>query len=319
MSIPKHTDRLASTITNVNNWCLANNVELLDEVTSATKKVTFKILDGEYSGLTGEKVPSLMVAGGHGINWRTLTNASKKQYIADMLAKEGFSVIKFPETLGTKDKIQVVRDIDGTRWETNLTNFREGYRPRTTSKSSLGEQTIEVILQYNKVSYEKEYTVMIDNKLLRYDFYIPEYELFIEYHGIQHFKDTPYFNQQISLSDRASYDLLKENHAKIQGSYLMIPYTKTAILDILKSLEKALGQTLIEPSADFVLEYENSLISRDSEIAKYYLNHTEKDTCIKFNISPQTLRRAFKRIHGVTRREYRKKVNNGNRNNNGRH
>lgn len=317
MKQTKPTDRLDSTIINVNNWCLCNNVELIDEITNATTKVTFKILDGEYSGLIGEKVPSLMVDGGYGVNWRTLTDDSKKQYITSILAKEGYSVVTFPDTLGTKDKIDVIRDIDGLRWETNLTNFREGYRPRSFSKSSLGEQLIEVILKYNNISYEKEHTVVIEDKLLRYDFYIPTCGLFIEYHGIQHFKDIPYFTQQISFSSRVYNDLLKENHAKLQGSYLMIPYTKTTLLDVLKSLEKALGQTLKEPTNNYIREYESSLLSRDSEIANYYLSHTEKDTCANFNISPQTLRRAFKRIHGVTRREYRKKVKNGNRNNNG--
>lgn len=43
----------------------------------------------------------------------------------------------------------------------------------------------------------------------RYDFYIEKYDLFIEFHGAQHYKDIPFFNRGTSLEDRRKVDFYK--------------------------------------------------------------------------------------------------------------
>lgn len=296
--------RLDSTIENVNLWCLENNVELLDNVMDSRTHVRFKILSGEYKGLIGSKSPSTMVPNSHKFNWRTLTEDSKKKYTIDVFKAEGFTVLEFPNVLGTKDKIKVSRDIDGLEWETSLINFREGYRPRDIYKSSLGEQSLELILMFNNITYIKEHTVNIDGRDFRYDFYLPEHNVYVEYHGIQHFKEVSLFTRTISFEERTSIDERKKLYAESVGGYVMIPYTDTSMDVITNSLKEAMNTQLVVPTHKYVQEYKNSLINRDQEIATYYLEHTDEETRRRYNVSRQTIQRAFIRVYGCDRTTY---------------
>lgn len=296
--------RLVKTKENANLWAEEHKVVLLDEIVDATTPIKFFILQGEYKGYIGAKVPSLMKPKSYGINWRCLTQESKAKYISDQFKSEGFTVLALPLKLGTDKKILVERDLDKVKWEITLTNFREGYRPPTSVKTSLGEQMIEIVLGYNSLSFNKEHPVKIENRNFRYDFYLPDYNLFIEYHGIQHYKESGMMSSGVSFEERIHIDKLKQNYAQKQGSYLAVPYTVNTIDTVTQELSKFLPVAI--PTDDYVRGYKDSLITRDKQIADYYLTNTEKATCVKFNVAVQTVRRAFKRIYGCSRTEHKR-------------
>ena len=54
---------------------------------------------------------------------------------------------------------------------------------------------IDKLLTNNKIEHKSEYSVHINNVIYRFDFYLPKYNLFIEYDGEQHYKPVMYFNQ----------------------------------------------------------------------------------------------------------------------------
>lgn len=298
------SSRLVKTKENANLWAEEHKVVLLDEIVDATTPIKFFILQGEYKGYIGAKVPSLMKPKSYGINWRCLTQESKAKYISDQFKSEGFTVLALPLKLGTDKKILVERDLDKVKWEITLTNFREGYRPPTSVKTSLGEQMIEIVLGYNSLSFNKEHPVKIENRNFRYDFYLPDYNLFIEYHGVQHYKESGMMSSGVSFEERIHIDKLKQNYAQKQGSYLAVPYTVDTIDTVTQELSKFLPVAI--PTDDYVRGYKDSLITRDKQIADYYLTNTEKATCVKFNVAVQTVRRAFKRIYGCSRTEYKR-------------
>lgn len=62
---------------------------------------------------------------------------------------------------------------------------------------------------------------------MRYDFYLPDYNTLIEYDGIQHFKNVPYFDKGgESLKSRKARDAIKNKYAEDNGyNLLRIPYT----------------------------------------------------------------------------------------------
>ena len=85
--------------------------------------------------------------------------------------------------------------------------------------SSKGEKIIYSILKELKIKFNKEYK--IPTFIYRYDFYLPEFNLIIEYHGGQHFISTNGFFRQ-SLEEVKENDKVKESLAKLKGYRYLI-------------------------------------------------------------------------------------------------
>lgn len=92
-----------------------------------------------------------------------------------------------------------------------------------TCKSSKGELSIAKILNKYNIDYIQEY--IIPNQMYRfyYDFYLPDHNLLIEYHGIQHYKPIEYFGGESGFQDLKLRDSFKKQLAK---------YTKYQFLEI---------------------------------------------------------------------------------------
>lgn len=89
---------------------------------------------------------------------------------------------------------------------------------------------IDQLLTNKNIEHKSEYTIFIGDNYYRFDFYLPQYNLFIEYDGEQHYKPVRYHNQtdeQMELSF-----IRTQEHDKIKNCYceendinlLRIPY-----------------------------------------------------------------------------------------------
>lgn len=114
-------------------------------------------------------------------------------------------------------------------------------------KGSKDEQHIAHLLKYNKIQYEQEKTFYDcinpeTNYPFRYDFYLPEYNILIEYVGKQHFESIPYQNRTPNAFEkRKYYDQLKNDYAKKNNIKLIrIPYWELKEWHIL-NLKQQLG------------------------------------------------------------------------------
>lgn len=86
---------------------------------------------------------------------------------------------------------------------------------------SRGEQKVRESLIKAEVDFTPEKTFPW-SKRYRYDFFLPEFDLIIEYHGIQHYKQNHFFEPLKVIQNR---DKDKERLALIHGKeYLIIPY-----------------------------------------------------------------------------------------------
>ena len=106
-------------------------------------------------------------------------------------------------------------------------------------KNSKGELEIENYLKEKKIVFEhpKKFSDLKDKKLLSYDFYIPDYNLLIEYNGEQHYKWKK--GLQSSLHDfhrQLHHDWLKRRYARKNGFRLLIISYKNNILEKLEGL-----------------------------------------------------------------------------------
>lgn len=103
------------------------------------------------------------------------------------------------------------------------------------STESRGERKIRLWLENNKLSYEEEKKFescrISKNGIMRFDFYLKEYNLLIEYDGEQHFRPSrnPAWrgNPIIKFIQIQQRDKFKNNWAKNNGyDLLRIPYTE---------------------------------------------------------------------------------------------
>lgn len=93
---------------------------------------------------------------------------------------------------------------------------------------SKGELRISEILKSKNIEFEKTkvFNDLRDINQLSYDFYLKEYNLLIEYNGIQHYKNT--YNKPLHEFHRQHHhDWLKRKYAMKNGiDLLIIPYTE---------------------------------------------------------------------------------------------
>lgn len=92
-------------------------------------------------------------------------------------------------------------------------------------KSSKGEKRVMNFLSENNITYisEKYFKWKEQTKKYRYDFFLPEYNVLIEYHGRQHYEETTMCRS--SLEERKKDDEIKEINAIKNGlKYIVIPY-----------------------------------------------------------------------------------------------
>jgi hypothetical protein len=115
-------------------------------------------------------------------------------------------------------------------------NSHLNYKGCPKCNESYGEKLISNILIKNDINFinEKTYKNLksINNNYLRFDFYLPDHNILIEFDGRQHF-DKKYYNQHYGKYEQNNYDKLKK-HDKMKTKYckknniklIRIPYYK---------------------------------------------------------------------------------------------
>lgn len=92
-------------------------------------------------------------------------------------------------------------------------------------KSSKGEKRIDTFLHEHNIVYISEKYFKWDKqpKKYRYDFFLPEYNIIVEYHGRQHYEETTMCHN--SLKERRKDDRIKRKNAQRHNiTYIVIPY-----------------------------------------------------------------------------------------------
>ena len=89
---------------------------------------------------------------------------------------------------------------------------------------SNGEHYIESYLMNNYINYtpQKTFKDLKDKRNLSYDFYLPKYNILIEYQGIQHYElGHGYMNRNDRLEKQQLHDKMKREYAKKNGYKLL--------------------------------------------------------------------------------------------------
>lgn len=108
------------------------------------------------------------------------------------------------------------------------------------SKSSKGEEKIKQFLINNNIVYvrEKRFDDLKSdlNMQLPFDFYLPNYNILIEFDGEQHYRGVKMFGGDNVMNRIKINDGIKNQYVLNSNMYLIrIPYTKIVDIDILLS------------------------------------------------------------------------------------
>lgn len=159
-----------------------------------------------------------------------------KEFIKNARQRHGdtydYSKVKY---LGNKIPVEIICKTHGSFWVKPNSHVSSGSGCWKCSESK-GEKEIDVILKKYKINFIREYR--IKPHLYRYDFYLPEFNIFIEFNGIQHYRPVEIFGGEKAFTELKQRDEDKKQIIKsLNGKLIILTYQ---MLD-----EKTVESTLI--------------------------------------------------------------------------
>ena len=131
----------------------------------------------------------------------------------------------------SKHKIKIICNKHGIFEQTPDRHILRGHGcPKC--KESKGERIVRQILSENGVNFTPQHTFdNCKNKLkLPFDFYLPDLNTCIEYHGEQHYKPIKFFGGIKSFNQQIKRDNLKKNYCnKNNIKFIVVKYTQRNI------------------------------------------------------------------------------------------
>ncbi len=128
--------------------------------------------------------------------------------------------------INNKTKVKIICPIHGIFEQTPHNHLHKQGCPFCSS--SHGENEIRNYLKNKNIEFFTEFffdDLIGDFKPLRFDFYLPNENLLIEYNGKQHYEAIKHFGGEEQLKKQKKYDSLKENYAKSNNyNFLVISY-----------------------------------------------------------------------------------------------
>lgn len=108
----------------------------------------------------------------------------------------------------------------GFSWSQNYSDFLEGKGcPKCFKRKSKGEQQIENWLMENNFCYISQKSLECELKRFKFDFFLPEFNLAIEYQGEQHYKDKKGFFEDLEVIQKR--DNIKKEYCRKKGIELL--------------------------------------------------------------------------------------------------
>ena len=127
-----------------------------------------------------------------------------------------------------RKKIMVKCKKCGYEWKVLPGNILKKYGC-PNCKGSVGEKKVEQILKSKNIKFIKQYRFVDckDKYLLPFDFYLPNFNMCIEYDGQLHFQKSGYSDGQKKLEYAQKHDKIKNKYCIKKGIFLLrIPYTE---------------------------------------------------------------------------------------------
>ena len=150
---------------------------------------------------------------------------SKEQYIAE-LNEINPNIILRENYVGSHINTLHECLVCGCEWSPRPSNLLVGYGCPCCNESK-GEKQVAEWLEQHKMIYiqQKRFDDCCDKSTLPFDFYLPNYNICIEYQGKQHYEPIEYFGGEESLLYTQHHDKIKQDYCENNNIKLIcIPY-----------------------------------------------------------------------------------------------
>ena len=160
-------------------------------------------------------------------------------FTKQMYDKYGESFTLLSEYTNAKTNVRIRCNQCGFIRDTKPNTFLDsGYCPKCGDKTSRGEAVIKKYLERYGIDFETQKYFQDWNIGIHYfDFYIPKYNLIIEYHGIQHYEFNTFFHKTYdNFLFRKQKDAIKQEQALARGlNFVIIGYQNFNNLEFILS------------------------------------------------------------------------------------
>jgi hypothetical protein len=122
---------------------------------------------------------------------------------------------------GYENKINIICPTHNIFTQTPHNHLRGHGCPKCNE--SKGEKSIRLFLEEHNIPYESEksFKYCKDNALLRFDFYLPEQNMLIEFDGMQHYNAIDFFGGVMALKLNKKHDKIKNRYVIENGLKLL--------------------------------------------------------------------------------------------------
>jgi len=182
-------------------------------------------------GNTFDKRPDKLLSGEGCLYCSKKNKKTNEEFINEVIEMYGEGIFSFKKTKYENIKKSVIITcLKHGDFEVIPKDFLAGRNgcKECNRLQSKGEMVIAKYLKDNKIknSCNKTFDDLKDKSLLSYDFYLPDYNLLIEYNGIQHYEFTPFLHEtEFDFHRQKHHDWLKRKYAKDHEiQLLIIPY-----------------------------------------------------------------------------------------------
>lgn len=138
------------------------------------------------------------------------------------LNKQNFNLLS-TEYLGRNEKYRIKCKKCGKedeRW--GITLIDGEISCKYCDYGSKNEQLIAMLLDKRKIEYIREYLDEYNGHLHRFDFFLPDFDIIIEYNGKQHYESIEHFGGQKQFELRQQRDLEKQKYCEQEKIKLII-------------------------------------------------------------------------------------------------
>lgn len=149
--------------------------------------------------------------------------------------KYNYSKVKY---INAKTKVCIICPKHGEFWQIPLNHVNEK-KGCLNCKESIGEKAISIFLIENNIKFErqKKFEECKNERILFFDFYLPKYNILIEFDGRQHYMNEVswgknYYNI-INIRDNIKNNFAKNNNIKL----LRIPFWKKSEINLILKKE----------------------------------------------------------------------------------
>lgn len=162
---------------------------------------------------------------------------TQERYVAEVSVINP-DIIVIGQYVNINTKILHQCKIDNYKWEAKPTHILSGHGCPACNRS-IGEKEIERYLCDHNIAFVPQYTFddCRNVRPLPFDFYLPDYNMCIEYDGMQHFEPVEFFGGEESFEYRKANDEIKTQYCKKHNvTLLRINYKQNIYNELSKSL-----------------------------------------------------------------------------------